>query len=125
MIYVYINNNKNTIQICHEQYRNSNKTLPCCRNAHNAVKSQGDRLQIEDANLYTVRRSGLCLDTYRRPYSHCCRYSRRCHSGVLLINSLKFANRATTANKVNNVWQLSRLNDPPEMRLRHPASYVT
>jgi hypothetical protein len=33
---------------------------------------------------------------------------------VLLINSLKFASLAATANKTNNVWQLSRLNDSPE-----------
>lgn len=56
-----------------------------------------ERLQIEDANLHTS--------------SH---YPPLLAPLLVLINSSKFAwarTRARAANKVNNVWQLSRLND--------------
>lgn len=70
----------------------------------NCGAKSSEWLQIEDANLHTVSHSSL-LDSSRPACL------------PLLINSRKFTSRLLTANKVNNVWQLSRLNDPRETQL--------
>jgi len=50
------------------------------------------------------------------------RYIRRRRSWRCLLTRSSLCQRTAAANKMNNVWQLSRLNDPPEMRLRHPVA---
>lgn len=60
-----------------------------------------ERLQIEDANLHTVSTRVAASASVTVCLS--------------LINSSKFTGKLP-ANKVNNVWQLSRLSDPPEMQ---------